>query len=228
MTDASHHKSQISNPKSGNPFRSPGALARFFLIGAIGITVDLWTKVVSFRELEISRWQRPDGRWQFESVTHEFIPGWLHFKLTANYGAVFGIGQGQRLVFLGFSVGAILFLVYLFRLSGRQRFYQVVLGMLLAGVIGNMYDRMKFGYVRDMIYALPDWQWFGTWQVPLIDYPGPERYVFPWIFNVADSLLCVGVGLLLVYSFFAPRHAGEGEGNKADTPAPAGTERAVL
>ena len=46
-----------------------------------------------------------------------------------------------------------------------------------------MYDRIVFGYVRDMIHALPRW---------------PN--LFPWIFNVADSMLCVGVFLLIVYS----------------------------
>jgi lipoprotein signal peptidase len=74
--------------------------------------------------------------------------------------------------------------------------------MLLAGVLGNMYDRIVFGYVRDMIHALPGWKWPGTWQVPLIGYPSPGREVFPYIFNVADILLCVGVGLMIIYSMF--------------------------
>ena len=56
--------------------------------------------------------------------------------------------------------------------------------MLLAGVLGNMFDRIRFGYVRDMIHALPMWPRF-----------------FPWVFNIADSLLCVGVTLMLLYSF---------------------------
>lgn len=206
----------MTPPDPSTPFRSPPALARFFLTAAIGVTLDLCTKVIAFRDLFITQYPEPDGRLRFESTTYHLIPGWLHFKLTANYGAVFGIGQGQRLVFLAFSVGAILFLVYLFRASGRQRFYQVVLGMLLAGVVGNMYDRTKFGYVRDMIYALPGRTW-----------PGSDREIFPWIFNVADSLLCVGVGLMLIYSFFAPRHhAGEQE-EPAKLEA-TGTERAVL
>jgi signal peptidase II len=218
--DASNPQSAIRNPQSTNPFRSPSALARFFLTAAIGVGVDLVTKVRAFSDLYVTHWDGPDGRRHFESTTYEFIPGWLHFKLTANYGAVFGIGQGQRYVFLAFSVGAILFLVYLFRASGRQRFYQVVLGMLLAGVVGNMYDRTKFGYVRDMIYALPGRTW-----------PGSDREIFPWIFNVADSLLCVGVGLMLIYSFFAPRRTPGQEGPSslaAAGPTATPTERAVL
>ena len=53
---------------------------------------------------------------------------------TINRGAVFGLGQGQKWLFLGVSVVAIAFLSYLFATSNRQRFYQVILGMLLAGV----------------------------------------------------------------------------------------------
>jgi signal peptidase II len=160
--------------------RSPAALARFLLTTVLGLGLDLWTKVLAETYLRGAEPIR-------------FIPGWLHFTYTENRGAVFGIGQGQRSLFLVVSVLAIGFLTYLFATSGRQRFYQLVLGMLLAGVLGNLYDRYHYGYVRDMIHALPRW---------------PNA--FPWIFNVADSLLCVGVFLMIVYSiFFAPRHPEE-------------------
>ena len=126
---------------------------------------------------------------------YPFIPGWLDFQITKNPGAVFGIGRGMVAFFIVVSIGAILFISYLFLNSGRQRFYQVILGMLLAGVLGNMIDRISFGYVRDMIYALPGRTVAG-------------HELFPWIFNVADTLLCTGVFLLLVYSFFQPPRAG--------------------
>jgi signal peptidase II len=120
--------------------------------------------------------------------------------VTVNEGAVFGLGQGNQTLFAIVSLAAILFLTYLFATSGRRWFYQLVLGMLLAGVLGNLFDRMYFHYVRDMLYMLPGRQW-----------PGSNREIFPWIFNVADSLLCVGVALMVVYSFFAhePEQAPE-------------------
>ena len=156
-------------------FRSPAALTRFCLTTGAGLALDLWTKV-------LAQTHRRDA----EPV--RFIEGWLHFTYTENRGAVFGIGQGQRPLFLAVSVVAIGFLTYLFATSGRQRFYQFILGMLLAGVLGNLYDRYHYGYVRDMIHALPRW---------------PNA--FPWVFNIADSFLCVGVFLMIVYSlFFAP------------------------
>jgi lipoprotein signal peptidase len=59
---------------------------------------------------------------------------------------------------------------------------------------------MRYGYVRDMIHALPGWKWPG-WMVNLLpDWQWKYQDVFPWIFNVADSLLCVGVALMIVYS----------------------------
>jgi signal peptidase II len=176
---------------------SPSAWARFVLTAAVGLAIDQWSKVFAFAKLAGPPDPAgDDGRVHFSSRTYEFIPHWLHFHVTANQGAVFGLGQGWRLLFISVSLAAILFVLYLFATSGRQRLYQVVLGILVAGVLGNLYDRVKFGYVRDMIYALPKW-----------DY-------FPWIFNVADTLLCVGVGLMIVYSFFhspaAPEHAAVG------------------
>jgi signal peptidase II len=171
-------------------FRSPAALACFFLTAAIGLGLDLWTKKVAFDHLLISITTTADGIVIPRSHTHEFIPGWLHFHVTANQGAVFGKAQGFRWLFIVASIAAIGFLAYLFASSGRLRWYQLILGMLLAGVLGNLYDRIVFGYVRDMIYILPNRTW-----------PGTERELFPWIFNIADSYLCVGVFLMILYMY---------------------------
>jgi signal peptidase II len=176
-------------------FRSPGAVARFLLTAAIGVTIDLVTKSIAFARL--APWGLetfPGGQVRVivrdETLQeYRFIPHWLHFRAMANQGAVFGIGQGQRLLFLVVSVLAIAFIFYLFSSSGRQKSYQFVLGLLLAGVIGNLYDRARWGYVRDMIYIFPH---------RLLLHTGRE--VFPWIFNVADSLLCVGVAMIFLHS----------------------------
>lgn len=172
--------------------RSPAALARFVLTTFIGLGLDLWTKSLAAAHLAGGRGVR-------------FIPGWLHFEYTENRGAVFGIGQGHRWLFVFVSILAIAFLSWLFAASRKaQWFYQILLGVLLAGVLGNMYDRIVLSYVRDMIWALPGWHWPGTWVIPLLGYPGPQRDVFPWIFNVADTLLCTGVALMIIYNFFQP------------------------
>jgi signal peptidase II len=159
-----------------SPFRSPLSLICFGFTAAGGIALDLWVKAVSVDRL------------QYAFEPYRFIPGWLEFECVRNHGAVFGLGQGQQVLFLIVSVAAIAFLIFLFATSGRKHGYQILLGMLLAGVIGNMYDRLRFGYVRDMIHALPRWP-----------------HLFPWVFNIADSLLCVGVGLMVIHSLL-PTH----------------------
>jgi signal peptidase II len=194
-----------------DPLRSPIALALFIGTAAVGLVADLWSKAAAVDHLK-------------EGAIVRFIPGLLQFTYTENHGAVFGLGQGQQGIFLTVSVAAIGFLFFLFLTSGRSRAYQLILGMLLAGVLGNMYDRVHFGYVRDMIHALPGWQW-PAWFVrllPLAWQPAVGRGldVFPWIFNVADSLLCVGVGAMLVYSFVAEmrrKHAESDDPGKSDS-----------
>lgn len=195
-------------------FRSVPALVAFFLTVVLGLTADLWTKNYSFERL--ARYGL--GARVVDSDVYHFIPGWLDFTVTTNQGAVFGLGAGQRFLFVTVSLAAIIFLVYLFAISGQQRFYQVILGMLLAGVLGNLYDRIVFGYVRDMIHALPGVHWPGSWTVWGTDYPGPSRAVFPWIFNVADVLLCSGVALMIAYSLL--HTTGETQPAAVETPKP--------
>ena len=175
-------------------FRSPLALLLFFGVGIIGAALDLWTKTLAVEHLRYGRGM-------------SLIPGWIHLTYTENHGAVFGIAQGARPIFLAVSIGAIVFLAFLFMTGGRSRLYQFILGLLLAGVLGNMYDRIHYGYVRDMIHGLPAWYW-PQW---LVNYfpqswrpPGGQPMeVFPWVFNLADTYLCVGVGAMLLYTFVA-------------------------
>ena len=66
--------------------------------------------------------------------------------------------------------------------------------MILAGGMGNLYDRIAFSVVRDFLHMFPggklpfDWHW-----------PGGSTELFPWVFNVADLLLLVGMTLLLLH-----------------------------
>ena len=181
--------------------RSPLALMLFLGVAAVGVVLDLWTKSAAVDKLR-------------DAPPYRFISGWLHFTYTENHGAVFGIAQGARTICLVVSIGAILFLGFLFLTSGRARVYQLILGLLLGGVIGNMYDRVHYGYVRDMIHGLPGWTWPDwlvdffprAWQPP----PGGRVEVFPWIFNLADTYLCVGVAAMLMYSFVAEIHRKRG------------------
>jgi signal peptidase II len=152
---------------------SVSSMLRLILVTGIGLALDLWTKTLARTHLESTQREI------------EFIPGWLHFKYVGNPGAVFGLGAGQRTFFVLVSVAAVAFLFYLFIASHRRQwFYQIIIAMLMAGVLGNLYDRVTYGYVRDMINIFPAW---------------PK--LFPWVFNIADSLLCIGVPLMFLYTY---------------------------
>jgi signal peptidase II len=165
----------MASPLADN-LRSPAAWARLLVPAIVGTALDLWTKAMAFSRMTMYSGVEPE-EWPY---VYKLIPGWLHFQLMRNEGAVFGMGAGGRWIFVVVSLAAVGFLVYLFATSGRQRLYQVLLGTLMAGVVGNLYDRIVHGRVRDMVHILPQWK------------------IFPYIFNVADVLLCVGVGLMLV------------------------------
>lgn len=101
-----------------------------------------------------------------------------------NRGALFGMGQGNNLFFGIVSVSAAVFiLVWSMRpAAARDPFLSVALGLILAGTLGNLYDRLVFGGVRDFLH------WF-KWY----DWP---------VFNVADICLVCGAGMLLLEAFF--------------------------
>src|SRR5437867_3948621 len=99
-------------------FSSPAALLRFFGTAIIALAADLWTKWLAETGL------KGTGR------SIRFIPGWVHFEYVENHGAVFGIGQGQRWLFIVVSVAAIAFVTWLFSASAKQRFSQFLYGML--------------------------------------------------------------------------------------------------
>ena len=120
------------------------------------------------------------------------IPGLLNFQLTLNTGAVFGLGQGARPIFILVSVVALVVIVFLVYRSPRHAtLYHIGLGLILGGALGNLYDRVLYSAVRDMLHMLPN---TGLW---------------PWIFNPADVALVCGVGLVLVVSWISEMKQGK-------------------
>ncbi|MFM9956829.1 MAG: signal peptidase II [Phycisphaerales bacterium] len=128
-----------------------------------------------------------------ESVT--VIPGVLDFQLVLNAGAVFGAGQGKRWFFIGFTLVALSFAVVLL-LRGTDRrdwLAHTAVGMVVSGGLGNLYDRLFYGCVRDFIHPLPGIKLpFG------ITWPHGSDEVWPYISNVADAVLLIGIGVLMV------------------------------
>ena len=96
------------------------------------------------------------------------------FGTTKNYGAAFGILQGWKLLFVIISFFVIGFILYYKDKIEGYGYYGLIL--LFSGTIGNLVDRLVFGYVRDFIDL-------GFW---------PS-------FNLADSFNTIGVILLIIY-----------------------------
>jgi signal peptidase II len=120
----------------------------------------------------------------------------LHFQLVINRGAVFGIGANRRFFFIAFTIGALAagLLVFGRFTTSRQTLAHISIGLILAGGIGNLYDRIVYGVVRDFLHMLPDWSmpFGGHW-------PGGSPELFPWVFNLADTMLLTGMGLLILH-----------------------------
>ena len=98
-----------------------------------------------------------------------------------NRGAAFSLFQGGTVVFLVVSVLSIGMVAYFHRsLRDRAPWLHVVLGIILGGTLGNFIDRLRQGYVTDWLsVGIGDTRW-------------PT-------FNVADSSVVVGIGVLVVY-----------------------------
>ncbi len=103
----------------------------------------------------------------------------------AAWGLFRGLSEGFRNAFFKLiSVGAVGFILYYYRrLQDDQRYLQLALAFVLSGAVGNFVDRIARGYVVDFV----EWYW---WNRPDLRWP---------TFNVADSLIVVGVAMLLLH-----------------------------
>lgn len=106
----------------------------------------------------------------------------LRFTYVENRGAAFGMLDDKRWVFLLLStVGIAAMAVLLFKFSKGDKLLSCALAFVIGGGIGNMIDRIFLGFVVDFIdfCAFPN--------------------VWMWVFNIADSFVCVGAGLMMLY-----------------------------
>ena len=109
------------------------------------------------------------------------LPLWdgvFHFNYHENRGAAFGMLADNRWVFIIVSTVAIIALgIYLFAGKATSNLMNVAMALIISGGIGNMIDRILLGYVVDFLYF------------KLINFA---------IFNVADSFVCIGAGLMIL------------------------------
>lgn len=183
--------------------RSPKAWLILLCVAAIGLTIDLGLKQWCFKNVAsmpvvLDRQELLNNPY-WRIPRHDpmvLLDGVLTLHLVENRGAVFGIGADQRIFFIAFTVAALLAAIFVFARSDTDRSLQVHIGigMILAGGMGNLYDRVVFSVVRDFLHMFPggklpfEWHW-----------PGGSTELFPWVFNLADVLLLIGMALLLIH-----------------------------
>ena len=117
------------------------------------------------------------------------LPPVFNLTYVENSGVSFGLfgGGSARWLLSAFSVVVALVLVWWATRSDR-RLLTAAIGLVIGGAVGNVIDRIRFGYVVDFL-----------------DFSGTG--VFPWVFNIADSAITVGVVLLILDSILSERRA---------------------
>jgi signal peptidase II len=129
------------------------------------------------------------------------------FQITShrNTGAAFSILEGQRWFFLTITTIVVIGIIWYLRktLRSGKKLLPWALSLLLGGAIGNFVDRALFGEVVDFLQFRFQFNWFGK----AIDYTYP-------IFNVADSAIVIGVGLIFLDTLIEWRKEKRGEWNE--------------
>ncbi len=155
------------------------------LIAAVIFVLDRATKVLIERNVSI---------WD----TLQVIPGFFNIVHTKNRGAAFGMfsdgtSEVRTFLLIGVSIAVLIFVAVLLLQPSRAGFSgsrttMIGLSLVLGGAVGNIYDRIVSGMVTDFL----------------------EFYVGQWhfaAFNVADSAITVGAGLLLLDMWMSRKQA---------------------
>jgi signal peptidase II len=148
----------------------------FVCIATAVILFDQWTKWIVYSRFT----------WGQSLVV---IKNFFAITYVQNKGAAFGLLHRapeyfRDPFFIIVPVAALAVIILLFvRLDERQKLAGIALSLITGGAIGNLIDRLRFGYVVDFL----DFHW-------------KEIYHWP-AFNVADSCIVVGVGIMLIQSF---------------------------
>ncbi|EKJ5017505.1 signal peptidase II [Enterococcus faecalis] len=153
-------------------------LVVYFLISALLVGLDQWSKYLTVQNISLGE-------------TKEFIPGFLSLTYLRNTGAAWSLLEGKMIFFYVITVIVSVVIIYLLIKNYKKSiWYSVGLSFVLAGAIGNFIDRVRLGYVVDML------------QTDFMNFP---------IFNVADSTLVVGVICIFIYLILDEKAAKEGK-----------------
>ncbi|MFI5386639.1 MAG: signal peptidase II [Fimbriimonadales bacterium] len=148
------------------------------------------------------------------SPSRAIVPHILELQTSHNTGALWGFGAslpGSSRIFAALSViAAIVICYYLFVLgASSSRVLTVALGLIMAGAMGNCYDRLALGYVRDFVH----------FHVDAIGFDCA-------IFNFADNMLIVGAVTLVLHALRPEKSPSDEHKNAIDADSVEGTRRA--
>lgn len=128
------------------------------------------------------------------------IDGFFNLVYVRNDGAAWNLLGGHSMVLILISV-AVLVLLVIYRRSflDEQLSHRILLGLMVGGIVGNLIDRIRFGWVTDFL----DFH-IGTHHWPS--------------FNVADSAICIAAGLYIITNLFQKKEVGQraGSGEQGD------------
>ena len=183
-------------------------LILFLTVLIFGLCLDLWSKHQVFSALGLPGEYRLEEEPELHAV-YWIVDGFFGFQTSLNEGALFGMGQGYTTFFAGCAICALLGIcIWLYFFSNPENVVlPLLLGMLSAGILGNLYDRLGlpgliWNYLNshhelgEPVYAVRDWILFTC-----------KSWVWP-NFNVADALLVCGSILLILYTIFQKESPG--------------------
>ncbi len=207
----------VANPEPArSAVRAPGAIVLFVILTGAGLAADLLSKHYVFKSF-LSRPAVADAARELherypslttrqalvvlrdEGLLRRDVAAGIDFTVSTNPGVVFGWRLPPWAVLVATVVTAGLVGVLFATSPARARMLHIALALVLGGALGNLYDRL-FSEVAVPGLAAPI-------RREVRDFVDCSAWGYPWVFNVADALLVVGVALLLVHWFRAGRRA---------------------
>ncbi|WP_317912145.1 signal peptidase II [Carnobacterium maltaromaticum] len=140
----------------------------YYALAAVILVIDQITKYVVVNNIDLYE-------------VKEVIPGILSWMYIRNTGAAWSILEGQMWFFYIITFAVVIAVIYIMQKYAKGNWlFSLGLSLILAGALGNFIDRLRLGYVVDMI------------RLDFMNFP---------IFNVADMSLSIGVAVIILYVF---------------------------
>jgi len=142
------------------------------IIAIVSLSLDQITKTIVRNEIAVRG-------------TVEIIEGFFELSYSENTGAVFGSFQGRNRIFIIVSLLAIIFIFFYYSKFKENLWIKLALGFILGGALGNLTDRIFFGFVTDFLR-------FKIWFLRPFWWPN---------FNIADASVTIGALMLFIGMF---------------------------